>query len=433
MKSEARPVAASLDAWRAARRPAERVVVTGIGVVTSIGQRVAEFWANIQAGKSGVKRVEDDYAASYPTQIAGHIPEFEPPAFLDRREARRMARFSQMALAAAFDALADSGLGHALESDRAGVYIGSAIGGLDETQQAVDTMRAKGGMRVSPFYIVSAPCNLASYHLAHQFRALGYNNTCTTACAAGTQAIGEAAEVILRGDADVMLTGGTEAGFCELSLASFCVGNAFSRRNDEPERASRPFDRDRDGFIGGEGAGIVVLERLDLALARGATIHAEVLGYGASNDAYHLIAPDPTAAGAVRAMRAALRRAGLAPEAVDYVNAHATSTALGDVAETLAVKTVFGERAYDVPVSATKSMVGHLFGAAGAVEGIATMLALRDGILPPTINLENADPECDLDYVPNTARRQAIDIAMSDSFGLGGQNAVAVFARYAGV
>jgi 3-oxoacyl-[acyl-carrier-protein] synthase II len=275
-----------------------------------------------------------------------------------------------------------------------------------------------------------SPANMASYHVANKFRAIGYNNTCTTACAAGTQAIGEAAEVIRRGDADVIIAGGTEAGLSELALASFCVGKAFSTRNDEPERASRPFDRDRDGFVGGEGSGILILERLDRAKARGAKIYAEVLGYGASNDAYHLIAPDPTAAGAMRAMRSALRNAELEPADIDYINAHATGTPLGDVSETSAIKQVFGERAYEVPISATKSMIGHLFGAAGAVEGIATVMALADGILPPTINLDNPDPLCDLDYVPHHARRQPIATAMSNSFGLGGQNAVVVFARY---
>jgi len=412
------------------RPPRERVVVTGMGVVTAIGQNVPEFWANARAGRSGISPVEVFDTSEYPTKIGGLVRDFRAPDFVDRREVRHMARFSQMAVAAAHEALADSGLGHSLESDRAGVYLGCAIGAIDETQYAVDLMRRKGPMRISPFYIVKSPPNLASYHLAYTFRALGYNNTCCTACAAGTQAIGEAAEVIRRGDADIMLAGGTEAGMSEVALAAFSVGKAFSRRNDEPERASRPFDIDRDGVLGSEGAGVVVLERLDHALTRGARINAEVLGYGASSDAYHLIAPDPTAGGAVRAIRAALRSARVAPEGVDHVNAHATSTPLGDVAETLAIKTVFGERAYEIPITAPKSMLGHLFGAAGAVEGILTVLSLRDGVIPPTANLDNPDPECDLDYVPNVARKVDIDIAISDSFGLGGQNAVAVFARY---
>jgi 3-oxoacyl-[acyl-carrier-protein] synthase II len=423
----------SPDALRAilgARAPSERVAVTGLGVVSSIGLGRDAYWASVKAGRSGIKYVTSFDTSPYPTQIAGIIPEFEVPDFIHPKEAKRMARFAHMAVTASYEALEHAGLGHALESDRAGVCLGSAIGGLDETEAAVDVLRNKGGMRVSPFFIVMAPANLAAYHVASQFRILGYNNTMVTACAAGTQAIGEAAQVILRGDADIIVAGGSEAGLCELALASFCVGKAFSTRNEEPEAASRPFDRDRDGFVGGEGSGIMVLERLDHALARGATIHGEILGYGASNDAYHLIAPDPTGSGAVRAIRAALASARVEPEHVDYINAHATGTPLGDVAETLAIKKVFGDRAYEIPVSATKSMIGHLFGAAGAVEGVATLLALRDGVLPPTINLENPDPECDLDYVPLVARDDDIHIALSNSFGLGGQNAVIVMAKH---
>ncbi len=416
-----------------AERPAEsRVVVTGIGLITSLGHDLETFWSHVRAGRSGITAVDRYNARAYPTWIASIVEGFEPPEFVDPRELRRMGRFSQLALAAGHQALVDAGLSRELESERAGVCMGTAVGGLDVTQDAVDLMRKRGGMRISPFYIVTSPCNMAAYHLAAEFRLLGYNNTCVTACAAGTQAIGEAAQVILRGDAELMLAGGTEAGLCELSVASFSVGKAFSRRNEEPERASRPFDAERDGFVGGEGAGLVVLERLDRALERGAPIHAEVLGYGASNDAYHRIAPDPTAAGAIRAMRAALDSAGLEPDWVDYVNAHATSTPLGDVAETLAIKHLFGERAYQLPVSATKSMIGHLFGAAGAVEGIATIMSLRDGVLPPTINLEHPDPECDLDYVPNRAREASPYVALSNSFGLGGQNAVVAFSRYEG-
>jgi 3-oxoacyl-[acyl-carrier-protein] synthase II len=415
----------------AAERPPERrVVVTGMGAVTSLGLSVPAFWEGVSAGRSGIRPISNFNIEPYPTKIAGLIHGFEVPDFIEHKESRRMARFSVLALEAARQALEDAGLGLRLEDGRAGVYLGCAIGGLDETEAAVNILRDKGGMRISPFFIVMSPANMASYHVASQFRVLGYNNTCTTACAAGTQAIGEAAEVIRRGDADIMVAGGTEAGLCELAMASFCVGRAFSTRNDEPERASRPFDVDRDGFVGGEGSGVVILERLDKALQRGATIRAEVLGYGASNDAFHLIAPDPTGAGAVRAMRAALARADVPPDAVDYINAHATGTPLGDVAETKAIKQVFGERAYDIPISATKSMIGHLFGAAGAVEGITTLLAIENQLIPPTINLDQPDPECDLDYVPHTARRAEIGIAMSNSFGLGGQNAVVVFGRY---
>jgi 3-oxoacyl-[acyl-carrier-protein] synthase II len=417
---------------RPARRPDERVVVTGVGVVSSVGVGVDRFWPNIVAGRSGVT-VHKEYVGSiYPTWISSHLEDYAAPDFIDRRELRHMARFVVFALDAARQALVDAGLPERLEDENAGVLLGTAVGGLDVTVDTMDLMRAKGGMRVSPSYIVTSPCNMASYHLAETFRVLGYNSTVVTACAAGTQALGEAANVIRRGDADLMLAGGNEAGLCELSVAAFSVNRAFSRRNEEPERASRPFDIERDGFIGGEGAAVFVLERLDRALARGAAIHGEVLGYGASNDAYHRIAPDPTASGAVRAIRSALRSAGIGPEQIDYVNAHATSTPQGDIAETKAIKTVLGERAYQVPVSATKSMIGHLFGAAGAVEGLATLLALRDGVLPPTINLDHPDPECDLDYVPHRARRDPIRIAISNSFGLGGQNAVVAMARYDG-
>ncbi len=412
------------------RHKKQRVVITGMGVVTAIGQTVPEFWESIKAGRSGIRRVEGFDVSGYPTQIAGIVTDFRLTDVVDKKEARHMARFSQMAVVAAGEALADAKLGHRLDSDRAGVYLGCAIGGLDETQAAVDIMRQRGGMRISPFYIVMTTANMAGYHVAATFGALGYNNTCVTACAAGTQAIGEASEVIRRGDSDLVLAGGTEAGMCELGLAAFTVGRAFSRRNDEPEKASRPFDRDRDGFVGSEGAGVLVLERLDRALERGARIYAEILGYGASNDAYHLIAPDPSGAGAIRAMSAALRSARVPTEAIEYINAHATGTPLGDVAETVAIKTLFGERAYQIPVSATKSMIGHLFGAAGAVEAVTTILAMRNGVLPPTINLENPDPQCDLDYVPNVARPAEIRLAMSNSFGLGGANAVLVLARW---
>lgn len=422
----------SQRAARTARPAAERVVVSGVGVVSSLGVGIDRFWPAIVGGQSGVRVNEDYVSRGFPTWISSHLTDYQPPDFIDRRELRHMGRFVVFALDAAMQALVDAGLPSDLSAIDAGVLVGTAVGGLDVTVDAVDLMRAKGAMRVSPSYIVTSPCNMASYHLAETFRALGYNNTVVTACAAGTQALGEAANVIRRGDADLMLAGGTEAGLCELSVAAFSVNRAFSRRNEEPARASRPFDIERDGFIGGEGAAIFVLERLDRALARGAAIHGEVLGYGASNDAYHRIAPDPTAAGAVRAIRAALRSAALTPEDVDYINAHATSTPLGDITETKAIKQVLGDRAYQVPVSATKSMIGHLFGAAGAVEGLTTLLALRDGILPPTINLDQPDPECDLDYVPLVARRQSIRCALSNSFGLGGQNAVVALGRYEG-
>jgi len=413
------------------RPPEQRVVVTGMGAVTSIGLGVSAFWHSLLEGRSGIRRITEFDPSSYPTQIAGLVRDFDPQDFMDRKEARRMSRFSQFAVAAARMALEDAGLPlNGREREDAGVLMGCAIGGLGDTQDAVKTLLERGGMRISPFYIVMMAPNMAAFHVAKTFGFVGYNNTCTTACAAGAQAIGEAAEVIRRGDAQVMIAGGTEAGFCELGLAAFSVGRAYSQRNDEPEKASRPFDADRDGFVGGEGSGALVLESLAHAQKRGARIYAEVLGYGASNDAYHLIAPHPEAEGAARAIRSALRNAGVAPEEVDYINAHGTGTPLGDVAETLAIKKALGEHAYRVAISSTKSMIGHLWGAAGAVEAIAAIKTIETGIIHPTINLENPDPECDLDYVPLRPRRADVRVAISNSFGLGGQNAVVVFRRF---
>ncbi|MFQ5341622.1 MAG: beta-ketoacyl-ACP synthase II [Anaerolineae bacterium] len=421
------------NALVAGRPPERRVVVTGIGATTSLGLSVDQYWDGLVAGHSGIRRIAQFDPSDYPTQIAGLIYDFDARDFIDRKQARRMARFSQFAVAAAGMALEDAGLPvNERRREGAGVLLGCAIGGLGDTQAAVRTMIERGGMRISPFVIVMIPPNMASYHVAKTYGFVGYNNTCTTACAAGTQAIGEAAEVIRRGDANIMITGGTEAAFSELGLAAFAVGRAYSTRNEEPDKASRPFDADRDGFVGGEGCGILILESLSHALKRGAKVYAEVLGYGASNDAYHLIAPDPQAEGASRAMWAALRSAGVDPSSVDYINAHGTGTPLGDVAETLAIKKVLGDHAYEIVVNSSKSMIGHLWGAAGAVEAIATIKTLQTGIIHPTINLETPDPECDLDYVPLEPREVRVNIAMSNSFGLGGQNASIVIARYQG-
>lgn len=409
----------------------QRVVITGLGALTSIGHSVEETWQALIEGRSGIRLITEFDASAYPTKIAGVVKNFDPSKYMSRRDARRMSRFSQLAVATTREALADAGLNTTGDRDDVGVLLGSAVGGLGDTQNACKILFERGGMRISPFFIVMMPPNLASFQVAYNYHFKGYNSTIATACASGTQAIGEAAEVIRRGAARVMVTGGSEAGLCELALAAFSVGKAYSTRNDEPERASRPFDRDRDGFVGGEGCGILILESLEHARARGARIYAEVLGLGASSDAYHLIAPDPTGAGAARAMAWALADAGVRPEEVDYINAHATGTPLGDVAETEAIKKVFGEHAYRVPISATKSMIGHLWGAAGAVEGIATIKAIETGIIHPTINLETPDPACDLDYVPNVARQAKVDVAISNSFGLGGQNACIVFGRYA--
>jgi len=410
-----------------------RVVITGMGAITPLGLSVEETWQGLIAGRSGISLVTDPYTAGYPTRIAGIVKGFEPRDYMNPKEARRMSRFSQFAVAAAKMALEDAGLTiNEANAEDVGVLLGNAAGGLDDTEKACRIMFERGGMRISPFYIVMMPPNMAAFQVAYTYGIKGYNSTIATACAAGTQAIGEAAEVIRRGKAEVMVTGGTEGGLCELALAAFSVGRAYSTRNDEPERACRPFDKDRDGFVGAEGAGILILESLEHALARGAHIYAEVLGYGASNDAYHLIAPDPEGWGAARAMRWALEDAGISPEDVDYINAHGTGTPLGDAAETAAIKRVFGDHAYRVPISSTKSMIGHLWGAAGAVEAIVCVLTIRDNIIHPTINYETPDPECDLDYVPNVARKAKVDIALCNSFGLGGQNACIVIGRFKG-
>lgn len=413
------------------RMDRERVVVTGMGVITSLGHSVDQFWNNLVEGRSGITPITEFDTSAYPTRISSRVRDFNPRDWLEPKQARHMSRFSQLAVAATKQALADAGLSFDAENgvENVGVCLGNAVGGLDDTERACKVMAEKGGMRLSPFYIVMMPGNLAAYQIAYTFGFKGYNNTVVTACAAGTQAIGEGAEVIRRGHADVVVSGGTEAGFCELALAAFCVGRAYSTRNDEPEKASRPFDKDRDGFVGGEGAGIVILESLEHARQRGARIYAEVLGYGVSSDAYHLIAPDPTGGGTARAMSWALKDAGLPPDTVDYINAHATGTPLGDVAETVAIKKIFGDHAYKLAVSATKSMIGHLFGGAGGVESIATLKTIQTGIVHPTINLDTPDPECDLDFVPNKARHMEVDVALKNSFGLGGQNACVVYGR----
>lgn len=416
-----------------ARPPEQRVVVTGMGAITNLGHSVGEYWEGLVQGRSGIKTITRFDSRAYPTQIGGLIDNFDPSDYMDRKESRRMAQFSRFAVAAGRMALEDAGLptGNGTRRD-AGVLLGTAVGGLEITHEAVETLLQKGGMRVSPFAVVMLAPNMAAFHVAKTFGLGGYNNTTTTACAAGTQAIGEAAEVIRRGDANVMLAGGTEAGLTELGLAMFSVSRAYSTRNDDPAKASRPFDADRDGFVGGEGSAILVLESLSHALERGARIYAEVLGYGSSNDAYHLIAPDPDAAGAAEAVRVALRNARMHPSQLDYINAHGTGTPLGDVAETVAIKTALGDHAYEVAISSTKSMIGHMWGAAGGAEAVATIKVIETGIIHPTINLETPDPECDLDYVPLEARETQVDVAMSNSFGLGGQNACVVFGRYEG-
>jgi 3-oxoacyl-[acyl-carrier-protein] synthase II len=400
-----------------------------MGAISPLGNTVAELWEGLAAGRSGIGPITRCNTDPYPTKIAGEASLFDPRCYMDFKEARRISRGSQFAVAAARQALADAGLEGATLPEDAGVLIGTGNSSFPDLEQATRTMVEKGGMRISPFAMPAVLPSMSGGQIAIQFDIRGYNSTVSTACASGTQAIGEAADVLRRGDASIILTGGTEAPISEVGLAGFCVMRALSTRNDEPERASRPFDRDRDGFVAGEGAGILVLETLASAQARGARIYAEILGLGSSNDAYHLTAPPPDAGGAARAMRWALRNAALAPEEIGYINAHGTATPHNDAGETLAIKTVFGEYAHRVPVSSNKSMIGHCLGAAGALEAIATICALNAGVLPPTINLDNPDPACDLDYIPHTAREASVEYALSNSFGFGGQNASLVIGR----
>lgn len=406
--------------------------MTGLGAVTPVGLTAEETWRALVEGRSGVSLITEISVEDYPTKIAGLVRGFDPVQYMDRKEARRMGRYSQLAVAAAVMALEDAGLSpENIDGEEIGVILGTSGGGaIEESEKACRILLTKGGMRISPFFPVTVSLNVAAHHVARLHGLEGYNSTVVTACASGTQAIGEATEVIRRGAAQIMVAGGTESGICELSLAAFSVPRGYSRRNDEPERASRPFDADRDGFVPAEGAGILILEELGHALRRDAHIYAEVLGYAGTADTYHLIAPDPAGKAAARAMVGAAEDAQVSLEDVDYINAHGTSTDLGDVAETVAIKRAFGELAYRTPISSTKSMTGHLIGAAGGVEAIACVLTIRDNVMHPTINLDNADPDCDLDYVPHLAREAQVDIALSNSFGLGGQNACLMLGRY---
>ncbi len=414
-----------------ARAKRTRVVVTGMGAITPLGHTPDEFWQNLIAGKSGIGPVTLFNATNYKTRIAGEVKDFDATKYVDPKEARRMGRASHFAIAAARTALEDAGFKNGLEeNNRAGVLLGTALGGFVEAMEAYNGFLQKGPDRVSPFLPSVILPNMQAFHVANTFRARGYNSTVVTACAAGTHAVGAAAEIIRRGDADIMLGGGSDAIISEIVFAAFGVMRAMSTRNDDPTHASRPFDKNRDGFIVGEGAAILVLEKLEHALARGAKIYAEVLGYATNSDAYHFAAPDPAALGATRVMQAAMRNANVSLDQVDYINAHGTSTPLNDAGETLAVKTVFGERAYKIPVSSTKSMVGHSMGAAGAFEAVACVQTIRHQKIHPTVNYETPDPACDLDYVPNVPRDATINVTLSNSFGLGGQNACLVLGKY---
>ncbi len=411
-----------------------RVAVTGIGAVTPLGPTAEATWQALLAGRSGIGRITRFDTSTYPVQIAGEVHDFDPTLYIDRREVRHMPLYAQFALAAVCQAVADSGLDFEHEDgNRVGLCIGTGAGGVVmQGEMGARTLIEKGGQRVGPYVVIGASPNMASFYIARRFGLHGPSLTVTTACAAGTQALGMGAQLIRNGEADVVIAGGTESGITEVNLASLCALRALSTRNDQPERASRPFDKNRDGFVAAEGAGLLVLESPAHAQARGARIYGYLLGQAATNDAFHEVAPEPTGRYAAEAMRRALADAGLAPEAVDYVNAHATATVVGDPAEVLAIKAVLGPRAASVPVSATKSMTGHLIGAAGAVEAIACLLSMRDNVIHPTINYETPDPDCDIDCVPNVARPARINVAISNSFGFGGQNAVIVLGRSGG-
>lgn len=399
--------------------------------MTSIGQDLDTFWNSLMEGKSGVSRIEAFDVSDYTTQIAASMKDFNPEDYMDRKEARRMDRFVQLAVAAGSKALEDSGLeiGVNADAERVGVSIGSGIGGLGTWEDQHNILLEKGPKRVSPFFIPMMIANMASGQMSINLGAKGPNTTQVTACATGTHSIGDSYRLIQRGDADVMICGGAEATIRPTGMAGFCAMRAMSTRNDEPEKASRPFDTGRDGFVMGEGAGVLVIESLEHALKRGAKIYAEVVGYGLSADAHHITEPDPD--GAARCMKMAIRDAGIAPEDVDYINAHGTSTPVGDRSETKAVKMALGDHAYKVAVSSTKSMTGHLLGAAGGVEAVICGLSLKNQTIAPTINLEDQDPECDLDYVPNHPRKADLDIVMSNSFGFGGHNATIILKKYA--
>jgi 3-oxoacyl-[acyl-carrier-protein] synthase II len=408
-----------------------RVVATGLGMITPIGTGKEKFWDNLLAGKSGVRRITRFDPSGLATQIAGEVPDFEPFDYLDKKEAKRMDRFTQFAVAGTSLALADAGLDlEHIDRERAGVVFSSGIGGLETLENQMRVMFEKGVGKVSPFFIPMMITNMAAGHISIVYGLKGINSTLVAACASSTHAIGEAFRALQRGDADVVVTGGSEAAVVTAGVAGFCSLKALSTRNEAPEKASRPFDRDRDGFVMGEGAGVVILETLEHAKKRGAHIYGEVIGYGNTADAYHITQPPPEGDGSYRSMQTALADAGVRPEDVGYINAHGTSTEYNDKFETMAIKRLFGEHAYQIPISSTKSMTGHLLGAAGCVEFIASVLTLERGVIHPTINYENPDPNCDLDYVPNTARNAAVQIAISNSFGFGGQNGTLVMKKY---
>ncbi len=408
-----------------------RVVVTGLGMITPVGLGVEDSWNNLIAGRSGIRRITHFDSSKFPTHIAGEVAGFNPEDYIDLKDIKKMDRFIHLAIAAAKKAIDDSGLKITdKNAERIGVIVGSGIGGLGTIEHYHSVLLEKGPRRITPFFIPMLVINLASGQISIKFGAKGPNSAVATACATGSHSIGDAFKIIQSGEADVMIAGGTESVITPLGIGGFNAMKALSTRNDEPEKASRPFDFDREGFVMGEGAGIVILESLETAMDRGAKTYAEIVGYGMTADAYHITAPAPNGEGAARCMAMTLRNGGINPSEVDYINAHGTSTKYGDELESNAIKTVFGEHAYKVAVSSTKSMTGHLLGAAGGVEAIISVLSIYNDIVPPTINLDNPDPECDLDYVPYKSRRMTVNYALSNSFGFGGTNACLLFKKF---
>jgi len=415
------------------RPPHQRVVITGYGAITPLGHTAAETWQKLIMGQSGIAPLTLFATEGLPIRFGGEVKNFDPHHYYSPKEAKRMARCSQFAAATAIQAVDHAGLSHPFNeelAERAGVMLGTSMGGFDKAEQGIRDYITKGIRQVNPFSLPAALPNLSTFHICIKLNTQGYSNTTSTACAAGNVALYEAAEVIRRGQCEVMVAGGAEAAIMDVTILGFKIMHALSTRNADPARASRPFDAQRDGFVLAEGCAMFVLESLPHALARGATIYAEILGGALSSDTYHIAAPDPESRGAIRAMTWALKSAGVRPEQVDYINAHGASTPLGDAAETRAIKTVFGESAYQIPISATKSMTGHAFGAAGAIEALACVKSIETNTLHPTINYDQPDPDCDLDYVPNHARDHNVKVVLSNSFGLGGQNACLVLGKY---
>ena len=408
----------------------KKIVVTGIGIQSCLGNTVKDYWEALSNGRSGIRTITQVSPSDFPCKVSGEVQNFDPGEWMNPKEAKRMGRFSQLAVAAAKDAIDQSKFLGKVDTDRVGVLIGTGAGGLPETDQQAFVKESKGVMRMSPFYIPSMLSNMASANIARIYQATGYNNTCITACAASTQSIGEAAEIIKNNKADIIITGGAESGICEIGMGGFSTMHALTTWDGDPAKASRPFDANRDGFAPSEGAGIIILESEDHAINRGAIPLAEIAGFGVTSDAFHLVQPHKDGLGAAKAMKLAIDDAGLEKKDIDYINAHGTSTPTNERIETLAIKNLFGDLAYEIPISSTKSMVGHSLGASGALEIIACIQTITNDEIHPTINLETPDPECDLNYVPNKKLEKKVDVALSNSFGFGGQNACVVVKKY---